>query len=204
MEYARSHTFSLRLLFLLGLFVVGVLVFRQPTESTGPEIQPTHLDLVSVGDLQVRTPYYQPIGTVEASDPLALSFVIDGRVAEVLAAPGAEVVQGEPVVTLENWLLVDKLREAESAFEEVVARYDSAVRDGADDIAALEEEVRAARLRVFDLEQRVGRTILTAPVAGTLESMEVVPGDRVKAGQLVATLGSDVLRVVNTMGVSLI
>jgi RND family efflux transporter MFP subunit len=136
-------------------------------------------------------------GTVHADRDVTVAAEESGRVIEVLVEKGARVEEGAPLVRLDAELLeaqVDQAAAAASLAEETWQRRkrlweeDGVGSELAYLQARADAEQTAATLR--NLRERLARTVIRAPFAGSVEDRMV------EVGSLVAT-GTPVVRVVD-------
>lgn len=144
--------------------------------------------------LTVRT-----TGQVRAERQVSLKGEAQGTVEAVLVRPGDRVENGQVLVRLDLRLFDLAVREAESQLGEALGRYrDVLLGDDTTDAApAAVERRRNARLRtgVDGAEARLERAKLDreratmrAPFRGTVDQVQAVVGQRVGAGDPIATV----------------
>lgn len=128
-------------------------------------------------------------GTVEAARDVTIAAEESGIVREMLVARGAAVAEGQPILRIDDALLVPQVEraraEAALAQEQWVRRRRLFEEDQVgSELAYLEArltaEQAAAQLRL--LEERLARTIVRAPFAGVLEDRFVEVGSMVAPG----------------------
>jgi putative peptide zinc metalloprotease protein len=99
--------------------------------------------------------------------------VSPGRLVELRAAPGAAVARGEVLAVLQVPELAHRLareRRRVAMLEEALRRH-AAQREGARDVAVLEEELAGALSALAGLEDRRAGLTLRAPIAGRVRDM---------------------------------
>lgn len=128
-------------------------------------------------------------GTVEANRDVTVSAEESGVVRELLVDKGALVERGRPVVKIDDRLLTSQVEEARARAE--LARETWERRKGlwevdsiGTELAYLEARFAAeqAAANLATLEERLNRTMVTAPVDGVLEDRMVEVGTMVSPG----------------------
>src|SRR6266545_952210 len=152
--------------------------------------------IVRRGDLilTIRT-----TGQVRAERQVSLKGETQGTVIAVLVRPGDRVDSGQALVRLDPRPFDLAVREAESQLGEALGRYRDVLlgEDTTDAAPVAVERRRAARLRtgVDGAEARLEgakldreRATLRAPFAGTADQVQAVVGQRLAAGEPIATI----------------
>ena len=143
-------------------------------------------------------------GVVEANRDVTVSAQESGPVVEILVEKGARVNAGQPILRIDDRILqaqVDQARSAASLAQETWQRRKRLFEEASvgSELAYLEAraaaEQAAANLR--NLEERLARTVVRAPVKGILEDRMV------ELGALVAP-GTPVLRIVDVNPVKVV
>ena len=138
-------------------------------------------------------------GEVRAERQVALQAEAQGTVASVAVRPGARVAEGQVLLQLDPRPFDLAVREAEASLADAEVRYrDILIGDDTTDMSPVAlERRRNARLRagMDGAEARLARAELDreratirAPFGGTVDRIDVVPGQHVSAGAPLATL----------------
>jgi membrane fusion protein (multidrug efflux system) len=157
----------------------------QETASPPPPPTPVVLATAESGRL-VRE--IQALGTIVATSSVMLAAEITGRVTELRFEEGAEVPEGEVLVTLDPGPAEAEARaaEAEAAeLEQQLSRSSRLARGGfapRGDVADLRQRLAGAQARVAAAESRLAQSRIVAPFAGRLGLKQVSVGTLVQAG----------------------
>jgi membrane fusion protein, multidrug efflux system len=138
-------------------------------------------------------------GQIRSDALVALNAEVAGTVAAVLVRPGQRVSKGQPLVRLDGYPFQLSEREAETALAEAQQRFDEtvipdSVVSGKGPTAevrralALKYGIESARVKLERARFERRRAVITAPVSGTVDRVDVAPGARVSAGQAIATV----------------
>jgi membrane fusion protein (multidrug efflux system) len=139
------------------------------------------------------TGYIRVTGEVEALYDVTVAAEETGRVEEVLARKGRRVTRGQPLVRLEAELLSAQVAEARAAAQLAREEWERQRQLWEQDSIGTElaylqrryqSEIAAARLA--QLESRLERTVIRAPVAGVFDDRYVELGEMATAGMPVA------------------
>lgn len=142
------------------------------------------------------------LGTLEAVINPKIAAEVAGKISKVLVVAGTPVKQGETLAVIDatDFLLQNQVEQADVKRLEallaqqgkLVERQQSLVakgflsRNAADDAmaqrAAIVEQLAAAQARTGLGQRAVGKTTVTAPYAGVIESRMIAAGDYVKLG----------------------
>lgn len=143
-------------------------------------------------------------GTVWANQDVEVAAEESGVIREILKEKGARVQAGEPLLRIDGAILSAQVAQARAQAELASQAWERRKRLWEEDrvgseIAYLEAkfgaEQTAANLR--GLEERLSRTLIRAPFAGTLEARLVEVGSMVGPGQVVArVVDLDPVRIV--------
>lgn len=141
------------------------------------------------------TQLVQVTGTVRANRDVTVSAEEAGVVREILAAEGAAVAAGDPLIRIDDRILRSQVAEAEAraslAGETWERRRRLFEEDGVgSELAYLEARYQAeqAGASLAALRERLARTTVTAPIPGILERREVEVGAMVSPGAPVARI----------------
>jgi RND family efflux transporter MFP subunit len=138
-------------------------------------------------------------GQLRSEAQVALKAEVAGTVAERLVRPGQRVARGQPLVRLDPYPFELAEREARTALDEAQQRFDENVipdsivtgRGPTPEIRralALKYGIETARVKLERARFERQRAVITAPVAGVVDRLDVAPGERVTAGQAIATV----------------
>lgn len=130
----------------------------------------------------------QALGTVQASSSIMLAAEITGRVTELSFEEGAEVAQGEVLVTLDPGAADAELRAAQAEateLEQQLSRSSRLARGGfapRGDVADLRQRLAGAEARSAAAESRLSQSRIVAPFDGRLGLKQVSVGALVQPG----------------------
>lgn len=138
-------------------------------------------------------------GQAEANRRTRLLALVDGRVAELPVTENAAVSAGQLVLAIDTEDYRLALERARLGLEQREAEYreltlfddritDPALRAERDRAARIRSRVDEARLDVQKAELDLRRARVTAPFAGVIADLKVVPGQMVRAGDEIATV----------------
>ncbi len=150
-------------------------------------------------NLEIRE---QSIGTIEGIIDPTIAAEVAGRVTKVMTRPGAAVQQGQSLIVLDPSDLnlqraevqaeVARIEALLSNQEKVVERNQVLVKknfisqNALDDVTtqrtALERQLEAAKAKIAIIEHNRNKTVVLAPVDGTVEKLIVAVGEYVKVG----------------------
>lgn len=142
------------------------------------------------------------VGTVRAEERVQLGAEQAGRIAEVVAADGARVTEGDVILRFDDATEQAALQSARADLDEArraLERSRELHAEGYRAEAVLDQRAAAteqARARVSEARDLLQDTVLRAPIDGQIGLLQVSPGDYVEAGQeLVELVTADSLRV---------
>ena len=138
-------------------------------------------------------------GQVRSQAVANLKSETSGTVARVLVQPGARVTRGQPLVMLDTRPFDLAVQEAEASVAEATVRYnDNVVPDSvvtgqaipADrrEIARVRSGLLVAEVRLQKAKLDRERAVIEAPFSGVVDRVDVAPGERVGAGENIATV----------------
>ncbi|MCU0649214.1 MAG: efflux RND transporter periplasmic adaptor subunit [Gemmatimonadaceae bacterium] len=138
-------------------------------------------------------------GQVRSDAQVALKAEVAGTVAQVLVRPGQRVTKGQPLVRLDVYPFDLAEREARTSLDEAQQRFDETVvpdsmvtgKGPTPEIRralSLKHGVESARMKLERARWEKQRAVITAPVSGTVDRVDVAPGERITSGQAVATV----------------
>lgn len=140
----------------------------------------------------------QTIGTLQASDPAIARAATTGVVAQLGAAEGDQVQQGDILLLLDRTAFQRAVTDAQSRLTDAefalqVAERNAAGKPEGDqtrlDTLSAGEAVDNAQRGLDDTQLALNNTAILAPAAGTLLQLSAKVGDAVTDGQVVATIG---------------
>lgn len=152
---------------------------------------------VEVVEVEARpfTHFIQVVGTVQAQRDVRVAAEEGGVVSHLLAAKGARVRRGEPLVRLDAGVLSAQLEQAASQAALAEETWERQKRLWEQDsigteMAYLQARYNAqtARAQARVLSERMDRTIVRAPIAGLLDDRMVEVGSMVTPGTPVARI----------------
>ncbi len=145
-----------------------------------------------------RAPFTELIrvtGTIQAYQDVVISAEESGVIREVLVEKGALVEEGQPIARIDDRILRAQVDEARAQSELARETWERRQRlFEADEVGSelqyLEARYNSERSRatLTALEERLDRTVIRAPIPGTLDTREVEVGTMVSAGTPVARL----------------
>lgn len=138
-------------------------------------------------------------GQVRSQAVANLKAEVSGTVDRVLVQPGQRVTKGQPLVTLDRRSFDLNVREAEASVAQATVQFnDYVVPDSvvtgqpipADrrENARIRSGLLAAEVRLERAKLERERAVIDAPFNGIVDRVEVAPGERVSAGESVATV----------------
>jgi membrane fusion protein (multidrug efflux system) len=138
-------------------------------------------------------------GQVRSQAVANLKAETSGTVAQVLVQPGQRVVRGQALVRLDPRPFDLAVREAEAAVAQATVQFnDNVIPDSvvtgqaipADrrEIARIRSGLLGAEVRLERAKLDRERAVIEAPFSGVIDRVEVAPGERVGAGESVATV----------------
>lgn len=138
-------------------------------------------------------------GQVRSQAVANLKAEVSGTIDRVLVTPGQRVTKGQPLVTLDRRSFDLNVREQEAAVAQATVQFnDYVVPDSvvtgqpipADrrENARVRSGLLAAEVRLERAKLERERAVIEAPFNGIVDRVEVAPGERVSAGESVATV----------------
>jgi len=138
-------------------------------------------------------------GQVRSDAAVKLRSEISGTVASVLVRPGARVSRGQPLVRFDPYTFQLAVREAQATADESEQRFfESFVPESLVTGKGPTPEQRkalmnkagltGARLRLERARFEQTRATITSPVSGTVDAVDVAPGERIANGQQLLTV----------------
>ena len=138
-------------------------------------------------------------GQVRSQAVANLKAEVSGTIDRVLVHPGQRVTKGQPLVTLDRRSFDLNVREAEAAVAQATVLFNDnvvpdsvvtgkAVPEDRREIARVRSGLLAAEVRLERAKLERERAVIEAPFNGVIDRVEVAPGERVSAGESVATV----------------
>ena len=138
-------------------------------------------------------------GQVRSEAVANLKAEVSGTIDQVLVRPGQRVSKGQPLVTLDRRSFDLNVREMEAAVAQATVQFnDYVVPDSvvtgkpvpADrrENARVRSGLLSAEVRLERAKLERERAVIEAPFSGVVDRIEVAPGERVGAGESVATV----------------
>jgi multidrug efflux pump subunit AcrA (membrane-fusion protein) len=136
-------------------------------------------------------------GSVSASgeavpvNKVNLSFPLTGAVKTVDVEVGDQVNAGDTVAALDTLILEARVAEAEAnvAAAETQVRYMRRVGPGDEMLNAAIADVDAANAVLEQMKATLAQATLTAPISGTVVSVDTAPGETAVPGQVIIVIG---------------
>jgi RND family efflux transporter MFP subunit len=124
-------------------------------------------------------------------EKVELSFPLSGVVKTVEVETGDSVKAGDVLATLDTAILEAKVKEAETAVVTEQTQVAYLVRTGTDNerLLAAKADVDRAQAGVDIAKAQLAQATLTAPIAGTVASVDISPAEFANPGQVVVVLG---------------
>ena len=167
------------------------------TAGTSPAVAlPVATEEARDGDLILRV---TTTGQVRSDALVPLRAEVPGTVAELRVRPGQQVAAGAVLVTFDAYPFDLAVREAQARADEAEQRFlESFVPESLvtgrgptpDQRRALMNRagVTAARLQLERARYELARATVRSPVAGVVQAVEVAVGEKLSAGQAIATV----------------
>ena len=170
------------------------------------DVRVVNVEVARVG-LSEFTGFIRVTGEVEAVNDATVSAEESGQVREILAEKGRWVERGQPLVKLEDDLLAAQVEEARAAASLAREEWDRQRRlwemdSIGTELMYLQRKYQAeiAEARLAQLEARLDRTVVAAPVSGVFDDHFLEVGEMAVPGAPVVRV-VDISRVRVTAGV---
>ncbi|MDR2086180.1 MAG: efflux RND transporter periplasmic adaptor subunit [Dysgonamonadaceae bacterium] len=193
-----KHFFSVAISVLLIVLIVVILIGNKKEIDRKARLS---LEVNTVIPVNVTQPQWTEInpsitatGKIVADNSLVITSKTQGTVLAKYRKTGDRVTKGTPVAKVEDQLILEGLRVAESGYAKAkkdAERYESLQKAGAvtkSETEAMQLALKNAEQQVFDLKDRLQNTVLSAPVSGVLENVMVEEGSLVAPGMAVAEI----------------
>jgi RND family efflux transporter MFP subunit len=181
-EKMKKLPFILAALFALVLTACG-------TQST-PAVIPT-VSLDSASQTSSSSGNATASAIVVPAIKVELAFPLSGAVKTVEVEAGDSVKAGDTLVTLDTVILEAKVKEAESAVVTEQTQVAYLVRTGTDNerLQAAKADVDRAQAAVEIAKAQLTQAALTAPIDGTIATVDISPAEFANPGQIVIVMG---------------
>lgn len=177
---------------LLIFIVILTLALSACATPAATEAVPT----VSLGSAAAEAPAAssgQPSASaiVVPVEKVELSFPLSGVVKTVEVERGDAVKAGDVLAALDTAILEAKVREAESAVVTEQTQVAYIIRTQVDNerLEAAKADVDRAQAAVDIAKAQLAQATLTAPIGGTIASVDISPAEFANPGQIVIVLG---------------
>lgn len=182
-----------------ALFADSVGAQADETSRSGPKPQlalPVVAENARDGDLILRV---TTTGQVRTDAVVKVRVETPGTIADIRVRPGSRVMRGQALLTLDPYPFELAVREAQAAADEAEQRFfESVVPDSlvtgrgptpAQRKALLYKSgLIGARLRLERTKFDLSHATITSPITGTIDAVDVAPGERVAGGQQLLTV----------------
>ncbi|MEM6589361.1 MAG: efflux RND transporter periplasmic adaptor subunit [Pseudomonadota bacterium] len=186
---------------LLGLFAGlaygGYLAWQEyrPAEDAFTPRQSSAVTVeLARATTQVMAQTVEAVGTSRARQSVQIVPEDDGRVVELMIAPGQPVGRGDVLVRLDDNIERADLAEARARVierEQALTRVEQLIGSAAVSLATLEDttaRLAEARAQLDRAEQRFANRTITAPFSGIVGLSEIDPGAWIEEGEMITTL----------------
>jgi macrolide-specific efflux system membrane fusion protein len=160
---------------------VAYAMTRSPAASTGPALTTT-LVAASTGTMKETV---STSGTIAPATESDLSFAVSGQVTAVKVVAGDKVKKGQTLATVDSASLIAAVAEAQATVAADQARVTS---DGSSNsatsaqLAADQAALSAAENQLTDARASLSDATLTAPISGTVTTVNLTVGQQVSSG----------------------
>jgi RND family efflux transporter MFP subunit len=122
---------------------------------------------------------------------IELSFPLSGAVKTVEVTEGDSVTTGQTLVTLETAILEARVKEAEAKVVTVQTQLTYLKRTGTSQerLDAAQANIDSAQAAVDIAKAQLAQAVLTAPLDGTITSVNISPAEFANPGQIVIVMG---------------
>ncbi|MBN1304517.1 MAG: efflux RND transporter periplasmic adaptor subunit [Anaerolineales bacterium] len=120
-----------------------------------------------------------------------LSFPLTGTVTSVEIEPGDTVAAGQTLATIDAKVLEARVSEAEAnlAAAETKVRYLQRIQTYVEDLDAAQAEVDRSQAALDAAKENLKQAALISPIAGTVVTVDMAPGETVTPGFVVTIIG---------------
>lgn len=148
------------------------------------------------GDLILRV---TTTGQIRSDAAIKLRTEVSGTVSDLLVRPGARVTKGQTLVKLDPYAFDLAVREAQAAADESEQRFlesfvPESIVTGRGPTAEQRKSLMnkagltGARVRLERAKFEQAKSVITSPVDGMIDAIEIAPGERVSGGQPLLTV----------------
>jgi RND family efflux transporter MFP subunit len=193
-----KKVFSVGISILLIVLIVAVLVGNKQEIDRKARLS---LEMNTVIPVNVTQPQWMDLnlsiratGKIVSDNSLVITSKTQGIVLAKYRKTGDRVTKGTPIAKVEDQLIRESLRVAESNCAKAkkdAERYETLQKAGAvtkSETEAMQLALKNAEQQVFDLNDRLQNTVLSAPVSGVLENVMIEKGSLVVPGMAVAEI----------------
>jgi HlyD family secretion protein len=176
---------------LLIFIVILTLALSACATTAAPEAIPT-VSLDSAAEASAPTSGQASASAIVAPvEKVELSFPLSGVVKTVEVETGDAVKAGDVLATLDTSILEAKVREAESVVVTEQTQVAYIIRTQVDNerLEAAKADVDRAQAAVDIAKAQLAQATLTAPIDGTIASVDISPAEFANPGQIVIVLG---------------
>jgi RND family efflux transporter MFP subunit len=177
---------------ILLLVIILTLGLSACTTSAAPEVVPTiSLDVAPESNAQSSAGQASASAIVVPVDKVELSFPLSGAVKTVEVEIGDSVKAGDILVTLDTAILEAKVREAEAnvVTEETQVAYLIRTGTSQENLDAAKADVERMKALAEIAKAQLAQATLTAPIAGTIVSVDISPAEFANPGQILIVMG---------------
>jgi len=130
-------------------------------------------------------------GQVVPMQYVQLSFPLTGTVKTVEVKAGDQVATGQTLVTLDTTLLEAQVKEAQANVDAAKTQLAYLIRIGTDHehLKSAQADIDRVQAQLDSANATLAQATLTAPMNGTVASVDISPAETVTPGKIVITLG---------------
>lgn len=130
-------------------------------------------------------------GEIVPADHATLSFPLTGIVKTVQVKAGDTVTAGQVLATLDTSVLQAQVEQADADLQQVQIHYKYLSRSGTDQehLDSAMADIARAQANLDEAKATVAQATLTAPFAGTIASVDIVPLETVVPAQALIQMG---------------
>lgn len=130
-------------------------------------------------------------GQVIPSQSVQLSFPLTGAVKTVEVKAGDTVTAGQTLVTLDTTLLEARVKEAQANVDATKTQLQYLIRIGTDQehLKSAQADIDRVQAQLDSAQATLAQATLTAPINGTVASVDISPAETVTPGKIVIVLG---------------
>lgn len=130
-------------------------------------------------------------GQVIPAQSVQLSFPLTGAVKTVEVKAGDTVTAGQTLVTLDTTLLEAQVKEAQANVDATKTQLQYLIRIGTDQehLKSAQADIDRVQAQLDSAQATLAQATLTAPINGTVASVDISPAETVTPGKIVIVLG---------------